>query len=100
MNSFRKRLNNCIEWLEIGGTIQVNSGHTLAWSEEHEAPGFAATSTCGKTGEQTEILLQVDSDVAWDFLIKYAREQTEPQATIMAGNVALNLINRERVRGC
>lgn len=82
---------------EVGGDIQLKSGHRLMWSDEHEAPGFHATSFDGVTKETTKMLLQVDSDVAWSFLIEYARGMTEEEHTVMAANIALSLAGR-RVR--
>jgi hypothetical protein len=92
--SFRQNLNLCLKALEQGRHIKLKSGHKLEWSEEHQAPGFHAVRT--GDGKETDMIFQIDSDVAWMSLISYAREMTEKESTILAANIALTTMARTR----
>jgi hypothetical protein len=94
--TFVQRLTACLRWLELGGTIETSSGHTLEWSPEHESFGFAYTSFDTKTKENSAGIMQIDSDGAWQFLVHHARKMTEEQFTIMTANLALNEAKRAK----
>lgn len=94
MSQFTSKLDLLIRSMEQGREVKLSSGHTLAWSEEHEGPGFAATRTNGDVVD--EIIFQINSDVAWMMLIDHARKMSDHDSVVLAANMALTEINRKK----
>lgn len=88
--SFHDALRVCLNWLAVGGPIQIESGHTLLMSEDGQ-PGFWAQRHAGD-GKVEEIIFQIGSDVAWLSLVGYAMKMSEDQIHTMAANTALNTL--------
>ena len=93
--NFINKLYLCLRHLELGYTITLPSGYTLAWSAEHEAVGFQVVQLT-KDEEQT-LIDQIDSEIAWYFLMQYAREMTSEEAVILAANSALTKYKKENI---
>jgi hypothetical protein len=58
--------------MEAGHEITLTTGHKLALAEEYDEPGFVVFNT----SNQTEMVMQIGSEVAWMSLIGYAKTIT------------------------
>lgn len=86
---FVKSFKACLDWLALGGDIELKSGHIIMMTDDGR-PGFWAISQKGADGPKEEILLQVDSEVVWSYLVDHARKMTEENFTVLCMNLALN----------
>lgn len=92
MKSFSNRLRICIDALEAGHEIELESGHKLAWVDDYEGPGFLGYNETDKQ----EIVFQINSDVAWRSLILHARNMSFDDSFILSAETAMTKMNRER----
>lgn len=92
--TFIQKLNVCLKSLDLGIDIVTSSGHTLSWSPDHEAPGFLMKRV-DEGDKVEEVIMQIDSDGAWQFLVHHARKMDFDTYTAMAANLTLNETKRK-----
>jgi len=82
-------MRTCLEWLALGGDIKLASGHTIVMCNKAR-PGFLMDHYDSKTKETTQMVMNLDYDLVWGYIVDYARKMTEDEITVMCANLALN----------
>ncbi len=95
MISLRVRLNMLLNSMELGHTVTLKSGHTLAMDEMSQEPGFVFTKYWAGSQTTEEVLMQIGSNEVWRFLIDHAKAMTDEELCQLAAGITLTEFKRE-----
>jgi hypothetical protein len=87
--TFRIKLNVLLKALEFGMDIHLSSGHTLAFSKG-DVEGFGFLMTRGSD----DIIMQINSDVAWQALINHAKTMGDEEYLKLVADVSLTELKK------
>lgn len=92
--NMQAKLSTLLKGLNLGMEVELETGHIMVWSEEHDAPGFLLKRYRGDESE--DVIMQIGSETSWSWLISHARGMTEEKFLSFASDVALNEIKVKR----